>query len=116
VKTFIAIILALATTAPVHGSEVRGYTRHDGVVVAPHHRIERDHHGKIKRSHSAKKDFQKMSPCPATGNTSGPCGGYVVDHKIPLCAGGADAASNMQWQTTAQAKIKDREERRQCTR
>jgi hypothetical protein len=37
-----------------------------------------------------------------------------VDHIIPLCAGGADAPSNMQWQTTAEAKAKDREEMKTC--
>lgn len=39
-----------------------------------------------------------------------------MDHVIPLCAGGADHPSNMQWQTTQDAKIKDREERRMCSR
>ena len=32
----------------------------------------------------------------------------VVDHIIPLKRGGADAPSNMQWQTKADAKAKDR--------
>jgi 5-methylcytosine-specific restriction endonuclease McrA len=34
--------------------------------------------------------------------------GYVVDHIIPLKHGGADAPSNMQWQTIAEAKAKDK--------
>jgi hypothetical protein len=38
----------------------------------------------------------------------------VRDHIVPLCAGGADAPSNMQWQTTAEAKAKDREEVKAC--
>jgi hypothetical protein len=42
--------------------------------------------------------------------------GYVVDHIVPLCAGGADAASNMQWQTVEEAKVKDRQERAMCSR
>jgi hypothetical protein len=37
--------------------------------------------------------------------------GYVVDHIVPLECGGADAPSNMQWQTVQEAKIKDRTER-----
>jgi len=37
--------------------------------------------------------------------------GYVVDHIIPLECGGADIPSNMEWQTVAEAKIKDRTER-----
>jgi len=39
---------------------------------------------------------------------------YGKDHIVPLCAGGADSPSNMQWQTVEEAKIKDREERAQC--
>jgi hypothetical protein len=105
-----------AASACASATEVRGYTRHDGVQVKPHHRITRDHHGKIKRSHSAKKDFQRTTPCPANGSNHGPCGGYVIDHKIPLACGGADHPSNMQWQTIAEAKKKDRQERKQCGR
>lgn len=58
--------------------------------------------------------FMRLHPCPATGRTHGACPGYVVDHVIPLCADGADDPSNMQWQTVAGGKAKDREERRQC--
>jgi hypothetical protein len=32
----------------------------------------------------------------------------VIDHIRPLKRGGADAPSNMQWQTTAAAKAKDK--------
>jgi hypothetical protein len=53
-------------------------------------------------------------PCPANGKTRGACPGYVVDHIKPLCAGGRDHPSNMQWQTRAEAKVKDREERKMC--
>jgi hypothetical protein len=34
----------------------------------------------------------------------------VIDHMTPLKRGGADAAGNMQWQTTAAAKAKDKVE------
>lgn len=40
--------------------------------------------------------------------------GYVVDHIVPLCAGGADAPGNMQWQTYAQSKVKDIDEVHLC--
>jgi len=34
----------------------------------------------------------------------------VIDHKVPLAEGGADVPSNMQWQTTAEARAKDKVE------
>jgi hypothetical protein len=68
----------------------------------------RDSKGRIKRSATAKRDFQKSHPCPATGKTTGACPGYVIDHVVPLKRGGADAPSNMQWQTIQAAKAKDK--------
>ena len=47
-------------------------------------------------------------PCPSTGRSSGGCPGYVIDHVTPLKRGGADAARNMQWQTKAAAREKDK--------
>jgi hypothetical protein len=78
---------------------------------SPHASVQRDKHGKIKRSGAAKSAFERQSPCPSTGKTSGRCPGYVVDHVTALECGGADAPSNMQWQTTADAKAKDKTER-----
>jgi hypothetical protein len=69
---------------------------------------------KTHRSASAKAEFKRANLCPSTGKPRGGCPGYVIDHVIPLCAGGPDAPGNMQWQTTSDAKMKDRDERRQC--
>ena len=69
---------------------------------------------KIKRSSLAKAEFKREQPCPSTGSPRGACPGYIIDHVIPLCAGGADAPSNMQWQTVMNAKAKDRDERQMC--
>ncbi len=74
----------------------------------------RDSHGRIKRSPAAKRSFQASHPCPSTGKTTGGCKGYVIDHVKPLACGGADAPSNMQWQTPAGAKAKDKTERAGC--
>jgi hypothetical protein len=65
---------------------------------------------KFTRSSVEKRAFEKANPCPSTGKTSGACSGYVVDHAVPLKRGGADSPSNMQWQTTEEAKAKDRVE------
>lgn len=83
-----------------------------GLHAAPG--LQRDSHGKIKRSEGAKNSFKRLHPCPATGRNSGPCPGYVIDHIVPLCASGPDAAYNMQWQTITQGKEKDRLEKTQC--
>ena len=69
---------------------------------------------KAQRSHSAAAEFQRHHPCPSTGKTHGRCPGFIKDHITPLCAGGVDRPSNMQWQTIEEAKIKDRLERHQC--
>ena len=68
----------------------------------------RDKHGHIKRSQTAKHEFMKSYPCPATGKSTGACPGYVIDHITSLKRGGADAPSNMQWQTVEEAKTKDK--------
>lgn len=66
----------------------------------------RDSHGRIKRSQSARKAFMRQ-----TGYPNGRPG-YVIDHIVPLANGGADDPSNMQWQTKADAKAKDKWERK----
>lgn len=72
--------------------------------------VKRDSKGKIQRDPQARASFQKSHPCPSTGKSSGACPGYVVDHVRPLKRGGADSPSNMQWQTVADAKRKDKTE------
>ena len=69
----------------------------------------RDSHGRLKRSEAAKEGFMRQ-----TGHPHG-WPGHVVDHRVPLACGGADAPSNMQWQTTEEAKAKDKVERRGCS-
>lgn len=63
---------------------------------------------RIHRSAKARYDFMRD-----TGFAHGRKG-YVVDHIEPLACGGADAPSNMQWQTKADAKAKDKWERKGC--
>ena len=69
-----------------------------------------------QRSASVKREFQLTHPCPATGLTSGACPGWVKDHIVPLACGGPDAPSNMQWQTTREARAKDKWEAKGCAR
>lgn len=66
------------------------------------------------RSSAAKNAFQAGHPCPSTNKPKGKCPGYIVDHITPLACGGADTPINMQWQTVAEAKEKDKWERKAC--
>ncbi len=88
-------------------------SRSRGARTYAYHASSRSH-GRIKRSEAAKDAFKRSHPCPSTGRSSGSCPGYVVDHVKALACGGADSPSNMQWQTTAAAKAKDKVERRGC--
>jgi hypothetical protein len=69
-----------------------------------------------RRPTNAEIFFRLANPCPSTGETRGACPGYVVDRIIPDACGGAEEPENMQWQTLAQAKEKDRWERIGCRR
>lgn len=66
------------------------------------------------RSTSVRAEFVKANPCPATGKTRGKCPGWEVDHRIALCAGGDDAAYNLQWLTVEAHKAKTRIDVREC--
>ena len=78
--------------------------------------IERDPNGRIHRSARAVAEFRHQTICPSTGKRTRKCPGYVVDHVDPLCDGGADNPLNMQYQTIAEGKAKDKIERRMCRR
>jgi hypothetical protein len=119
-----AILLVAAILLLAAGADANGPNSGAPAVSSSIHRVsssghrssryciacQRDSHGRIKRSPEAKRAFTKSSPCPSTGKTSGRCPGYVIDHVVPLKRGGADAPGNMQWQTKAAAKAKDKVE------
>jgi hypothetical protein len=99
--TTVLIILALASWAHVFGRGAGHATsRCSGCLRTPK--------GRIKRSEAAVARFKRDSGYPHGRK------GYVIDHIVPLCAGGADEPANMQWQTVEQAKVKDQQERLQC--
>jgi hypothetical protein len=66
------------------------------------------------RSFKAEVLFKLANPCPSTGETRGECKGYMIDRIIPIICGGAEEPANMQWQTIAEAKAKDKWERIGC--
>lgn len=68
----------------------------------------RDVHGRIARSEAVRHAFMRQTGYPH-GRPR-----YIIDHIIPLACCGLDDVSNLQWQTIAEAKAKDRIERRGC--
>jgi len=109
-RTALIIALALVLTPLFGRGRSSGYHSHSTY----HSRTYSSH--SYHRSRAARSDFQRSHPCPATGRTSGACPGYVVDHVKPLACGGADAPSNMQWQTTTEGEAKDKWERAGCAK
>ncbi len=69
---------------------------------------------RIHRSQVVRHAFVKEQACPSTGRHRLPCPGWVIDHVIALACGGEDAVSNLQWQTTEDAKAKDKWETKGC--
>lgn len=64
------------------------------------------------RSETAKSQFRHAHPCPGgpdKGSTRR-CRGHVIDHVCSLANCGLDSPVNMQWQTSAESKAKDRVE------
>ncbi len=80
----------------------------ESTVKTPPVSVARDERGRIQRSEAARHAFARQ-----TGYPHGRPG-YVIDHIKPLACGGADDPSNMQWQTVAEAKAKDKTERVGC--
>jgi hypothetical protein len=71
---------------------------------------------RIPRDHSQVRAFRNENPCPATGLKRGACPGFEVDHVTPLCAGGEDRPSNMQWLSKEDHRFKTRVDVRECRR
>ncbi len=108
-----AFLVAIASIAPAVAAKSGGHSHHSATTSSHSHShtapgVHRDSHGKVARDPRQLNAFKKQHSCPSTGKTYGSCPGYVVDHVIPLKRGGADAPSNMQWQSKEAAKQKDR--------
>lgn len=82
-------LLALAACV-VHAQELSVDPRFCGEPA-------READGTIARSMLQRARFVRMHPCPATGQVTGACQKWAVDHVIPLACGGCDTPLNMQW-------------------
>ena len=107
-RIVLAAALAAALLSPILATARGGGGGHSSVSTGHGHAssycssCSRDSRGHIARSGNAKHEFMA-----GTGYPHGRPG-YVVDHIVPLKRGGADTPANMQWQTKADAKAKDK--------
>ena len=113
----LALLLAVAPFADARNHSSSSHPRSSRALARPTKSkltrcasCSRDSSGHIARSRAATRQFKKANPCPSTGRRSGACPGYVIDHVTPLKRGGADTPGNMQWQTKAAARAKDKVE------
>ena len=53
--------------------------------------------GRIKRRSDVLRAFKARYNCPSTGEPTGSCPGWAIDHVIPLSVGGCDTVINLQW-------------------
>ena len=73
--------------------------------------------GHILRRADVLVEFRRLYACPVTGQHTGACKGWAIDHVIPLAVGGCDAVRNLQWlpnkiKSCAGTVCKDRWERK----
>lgn len=71
---------------------------------------------RIPRDMAEVRAFRSEHLCPATGRVRGACPGWEVDHITPLCAGGPDHRSNMQWISREDHRFKTLVDVRECRR
>lgn len=102
--SLLALLLvgALATSADASpGTDwlKRRAVEHHGVGGC---KVQRDADGAIYRNRATVRAFHRLTGFPGGRR------GWVVDHVIALKRGGCDVVGNMQFQTVADAKEKDR--------
>jgi hypothetical protein len=93
----VVLLLGSVLTSPVVAA---------GTSRPPKATTSRAAHERTPRHQAAKRAFERK-----TGYPHGRPG-YVVDHIVPVGCGGIDDPINMQWQTIAEAKAKDKIERK----
>jgi len=114
-KRFLVLVLSVVLSGSAafargssHSGSSSSHSRASGKSSKTVHVRSYTKKGRIKRSATARNEFLRQTGYPHGRK------GYVVDHVKPLACGGADAPSNMQWQTKAEAKAKDKTERLGC--
>jgi hypothetical protein len=71
----------------------------------------RDAHGKIVRSQTVRRAFQKIHPCPSTHSrdVADGCPGWEMNHVLPMGYGanGCDAVWNLDWMAVRIKRCKE---------
>lgn len=70
--------------------------------------------GRSERDRREVRAFRAEHACPSTMKHRGPCVGFHVDHVTPLCSGGRDHRSNMQWISVEDHRFKTMVDVREC--
>ena len=108
-RIILTVILALVVITPTFGrTRPYHFNRSHSPRSYSYHPRSHPSRGRIRRSRTATDAFKRQ-----TGYPHGRPG-YVINHVVPLACGGADSPSNMQWQTIADGKAKDKWERKGC--
>lgn len=65
------------------------------------------------RSKAVLREFRAAHECPSTGLKTGPCP-EQIDHRWPLCAGGADSPENLRYLSVPDHKAKTKLDIKGC--
>lgn len=106
-RTMVFGVLAIGAFYALNNNYLPSISKNNSGMGQPAE-VKRDDDARLQRSSTTRSHFVRANPCPSTGLLSGSCPGYIVDHIVPLKRGGPDTPNNMQWQTEAAAKAKDR--------
>lgn len=95
--TLAAVVIALAASYCSSARAEDARLSNAGIYCGPPQRYE---NGEIIRSAKVKAAFRKLVPCPSTGNISGSCPGWQINHTVPLICNGCDSVWNLSWVPT----------------
>lgn len=86
----IVVVLVLAVYVNVAHAGPLDETRYCGPPA-------RNAKGEIIRRADVRAAFRRVHPCPSTGETSGACPGWQINHTVPLICHGCDSLVNLSW-------------------
>ena len=112
-RIIVLVLVAMLSLFMASTGEAKGRTYKRIYIRHPSHAIHVRRPKSLVTSREQRSSAARQAFIRSLGLKQEPKG-YVIDHIIPLCAGGADAPSNMHLQTVEAAKVKDRWEKVYC--